>query len=125
ILEKTDDFLKLGLRPEAFNLLKTLDSAFIIQALKDFYGNQMRIELDVYQGDQKTPFEIRNEIYQQLVIQAQQNLQQDPVLQDFMQQFEAKIALDSGRPTGKSNHLELHKYTFQLKYSFYFSLHNR
>ncbi|MGY6772699.1 DNA polymerase III subunit gamma/tau [Gallibacterium sp. ZY190522] len=104
ILEKTDDFLKLGLRPEAFNLLKTLDSAFITQALKDFYGNQMRIELDVYQGDQKTPFEIRNEIYQQLVIQAQQNLQQDPVLQDFMQQFEAKIALDSVRPTGKSNH---------------------
>lgn len=104
ILEKTDDFLKLGLRPEAFNLLKTLDSAFITQALKDFYGHQMRIELDVYQGEQKTPFEIRNEIYQQLVVQAQQNLQQDRVLQDFMQQFDAQITLDSVRPTGKTGH---------------------
>lgn len=104
ILEKTDDFLKLGLRSEAFNLLKTLDSAFITQALKDFYGHQMRIELDVYQGEQKTPFEIRNEIYQQLVVQAQQNLQQDRVLQDFMQQFDAQITLDSVRPTGKTGH---------------------
>ncbi|MBF4103126.1 hypothetical protein INT80_14730 [Gallibacterium anatis] len=51
ILEKRM-ILKLGLRPEAFNLLKTLDSAFITQALKDFYGHQMRIELDVYQGEQ-------------------------------------------------------------------------
>src|SRR5699024_7820347 len=55
ILENTDDFLKLGMQPEDFNLLITLDSAFIIQALNDFYGNQRRIELDVFQGDQKTP----------------------------------------------------------------------
>ena len=52
----------------------------------------------------KTPFEIRNEIYQQLVVQAQQNLQQDRVLQDFMQQFDAQITLDSVRPTGKTGH---------------------
>ncbi|MBF4103142.1 hypothetical protein INT80_14990 [Gallibacterium anatis] len=39
----------------------------------------------------KSPFEIRNEIYQQLVVQAQQNLQQDRVLQDLCSNLMPKL----------------------------------
>lgn len=101
ILAQDEHLLRLGVRPESFLLAKYLDLTFINQALHGFYGKKLKVELEEYTGDEITPYEIRGEIYQQLVDQAQQNLQQDKKLQEFMQQFSAQIEQDSVRPTGK------------------------
>ncbi|OBX08605.1 DNA polymerase III subunits gamma and tau [Gallibacterium salpingitidis] len=102
ILEQNEHYMRLGVRPESFLLAKYLDLTFINQAFHDFYGRKIKIELEEYTGPEITPYEIRGEIYQQLVEQAQQNLQQDEKLNAFIQQFSAKIDLDSVRPTGEA-----------------------
>ncbi len=101
VLEKDEHFMRLGVRPESFLLAKYLDLSFINKAFQDFYGRKIKIELEEYTGPEVTPYEIRGEIYQQMVDEAQQKLQQDQKLNQFMQQFAAKIDLDSVRPTGK------------------------
>lgn len=101
VLEKDEHFMRLGVRPESFLLAKYLDLSFINKAFQDFYGRKIKIELEEYTGPEVTPYEIRGEIYQQMVEEAQQKLQQDQKLNQFMQQFAAKIDLDSVRPTGK------------------------
>ncbi|MFC0323172.1 DNA polymerase III subunit gamma/tau [Gallibacterium melopsittaci] len=102
ILAQDEHSMRLGVRPDAFLLAKYLDLNFIHQAFQEFYGRKIKIELEEYTGPEVTPYEIRGEVYEQLVVEAQQNLQQDTKLNEFIQQFAAKIELDSVRPTGKA-----------------------
>ncbi|MFC0309213.1 DNA polymerase III subunit gamma/tau [Gallibacterium trehalosifermentans] len=98
ILAQDENSMRLGVRPDSFLLAKYLDLNFIHQAFQEFYGRKIKVELEEYTGTEVTPYEIRGEIYQQLVAEAQQNLQQDKMLNEFMQQFAAKIDMDSVRP---------------------------
>ena len=95
---KTDDEINLGLHSEKPHLRQDRSIKNLVEALSKLQGKDIRLTINIDDSNVTTPIEYRRNIYQALREKAQNELQKDTKLQILLNEFDAKLDVDSIRP---------------------------
>jgi len=95
---KTDDEINLGLHSEKSHLRQDRSIKNLVEALSKLQGKDIRLTINIDDSNVTTPIEYRRNIYQALREKAQNELQKDTKLQILLNEFDAKLDVDSIRP---------------------------
>ena len=95
---KTDDEINLGLHSEKSHLRQDRSIKNLVEALSKLQGKDIRLTINIDDSNVTTPIEYRRNIYQALREKAQNELQKDSKLQILLNEFDAKLDVDSIRP---------------------------
>ena len=95
---KTDDEINLGLHSEKSHLRQDRSIKNLVEALSKLQGKNIRLTINIDDSNVMTPIEYRRNIYQALREKAQNELQKDSKLQILLNEFDAKLDVDSIRP---------------------------
>lgn len=95
---KTDDEINLGLCSEKSHLRQDRSIKNLAEALSKLQGKDIRLTINLDDSNVTTPIEYRRNIYQALREKAQNELQKDSKLQILLNEFDAKLDVESIRP---------------------------
>ena len=95
---KTDDEINLGLHSEKSHLRQDRSIKNLVEALSKLQGKDIRLTINIDDSNVTTPIEYRCNIYQALREKAQNELQKDSKLQILLNEFNAKLDIESIRP---------------------------
>ncbi|WP_114890868.1 DNA polymerase III subunit gamma/tau [Haemophilus haemolyticus] len=95
---KTDNEINLGLHSEKSHLRQDRSIKNLVEALSKLQGKDIRLTINIDDSNVTTPIEYRRNIYQTLREKAQNELQKDSKLQILLNEFDAKLDVDSIRP---------------------------
>ena len=95
---KTDDEINLGLHSEKSHLRQDRSIKNLVEALSKLQGKDIRLTINIDDSNITTPIEYRRNIYQTLREKAQNELQKDSKLQILLNEFNAKLDIESIRP---------------------------
>lgn len=95
---KTDDEINLGLHSEKSHLRQDRSIKNLAEALSKLQGKDIRLTINLDDSNVTTPIEYRRNIYQALREKAQHELQKDSKLQILLNEFDAKLDIESIRP---------------------------
>lgn len=95
---KTDDEINLGLHSEKSHLRQDRNIKNLAEALSKLQGKDIRLTINLDDSNVTTPIEYRRNIYQALREKAQNELQKDSKLQILLNEFGAKLDVESIRP---------------------------
>ena len=95
---KTDDEINLGLHSEKSHLRQDRSIKNLVEALSKLQGKDIRLTINIDDSNVTTPIEYRRNIYQALREKAQNELQKDNKLQMLLNEFDAKLDVESIRP---------------------------
>ncbi len=95
---KTDDEINLGLHSEKSHLRQDRSIKNLVEALSKLQGKDIRLTINIDDSNVTTPMEYRRNIYQTLREKAQNELQKDNKLQMLLNEFDAKLDVESIRP---------------------------
>lgn len=95
---KTDDEINLGLHSEKSHLRQDRSIKNLVEALSKLQGKDIRLTINIDDSNVTTPIEYRRNIYQALREKAQNELQKDNKLQILLNEFDAKLDVESIRP---------------------------
>lgn len=95
---KTDDEINLGLHSEKSHLRQDRSIKNLVEALSKLQGKDIRLTINIDDSNVTTPIEYRRNIYQALREKAQNKLQKDSKLQMLLNEFDAKLDVESIRP---------------------------
>ena len=95
---KTDDEINLGLHSEKSHLRQDRSIKNLVEALSKLQGKDIRLTINIDDSNITTPMEYRRNIYQTLREKAQNELQKDSKLQILLNEFNAKLDIESIRP---------------------------
>ena len=95
---KTDDEINLGLHSEKSHLRQDRSIKNLVEALSKLQGKNIRLTINIDDSNITTPIEYRRNIYQALREKAQNELQKDSKLQILLNEFDAKLDIESIRP---------------------------
>lgn len=95
---KTDDEINLGLHSEKSHLRQDRSIKNLVEALSKLQGKDIRLTINLDDSNVTTPIEYRRNIYQALREKAQNELQKDSKLQMLLNEFDAKLDVESIRP---------------------------
>lgn len=95
---KTDDEINLGLHSEKSHLRQDRSIKNLVEALSKLQGKDIRLIINLDDSNVTTPIEYRRNIYQALREKAQNELQKDNKLQILLNEFDAKLDVESIRP---------------------------
>lgn len=95
---KTDDEINLGLHSEKSHLRQDRSIKNLAEALSKLQGKDIRLTINLDDSNVATPIEYRRNIYQALREKAQNELQKDSKLQMLLNEFDAKLDVESIRP---------------------------
>lgn len=95
---KTDDEINLGLHSEKSHLRQDRSIKNLVEALSKLQGKNIRLTINIDDSNVTTPIEYRRNIYQALREKAQNELQKDSKLQILLNEFDAKLDIESIRP---------------------------
>ena len=95
---KTDDEINLGLHSEKSHLRQDRSIKNLVEALSKLQGKDIRLTINIDDSNVTTPIEYRRNIYQALREKAQNELQKDCKLQILLNEFDAKLDIESIRP---------------------------
>lgn len=95
---KTDDEINLGLHSEKSHLRQDRSIKNLVEALSKLQGKDIRLTINIDDSNVTTPIEYRRNIYQALREKAQNELQKDSKLQMLLNEFDAKLDVESIRP---------------------------
>ncbi|CWX01010.1 DNA polymerase III subunit gamma/tau [Haemophilus influenzae] len=95
---KTDDEINLGLHSEKSHLRQDRSIKNLVEALSKLQGKDIRLTINLDDSNVTTPIEYRRNIYQALREKAQNELQKDNKLQILLNEFDAKLDVESIRP---------------------------
>ncbi|KKZ55259.1 DNA polymerase III subunit gamma/tau [Haemophilus haemolyticus] len=95
---KTDDEINLGLHSEKSHLRQDRSIKNLVEALSKLQGKNIRLAINIDDSNITTPIEYRRNIYQALREKAQNELQKDSKLQILLNEFDAKLDIESIRP---------------------------
>ncbi|HHF6882113.1 DNA polymerase III subunit gamma/tau [Haemophilus influenzae] len=95
---KTDDEINLGLHSEKSHLRQDRSIKNLVEALSKLQGKDIRLTINLDDSNVTTPIEYRRNIYQALREKAQNELQKDNKLQILLNEFDAKLDIESIRP---------------------------
>ncbi|HHE9439630.1 DNA polymerase III subunit gamma/tau [Haemophilus influenzae] len=95
---KTDDEINLGLHSEKSHLRQDRSIKNLVEALSKLQGKDIRLTINLDDSNVATPIEYRRNIYQALREKAQNELQKDSKLQMLLNEFDAKLDVESIRP---------------------------
>ena len=95
---KTDDEINLGLHSEKSHLRQDRSIKNLVEALSKLQGKDIRLTINIDDSNVTTPIEYRRNIYQTLREKAQNELKKDSKLQILLNEFDAKLDVDSIRP---------------------------
>ena len=95
---KTDDEINLGLHSEKSHLRQDRSIKNLVEALRKLQGKDIRLTINIDDSNVTTPIEYRRNIYQALREKAQNELQKDSKLQILLNEFDAKLDIESIRP---------------------------
>ena len=95
---KTDDEINLGLHSEKSHLRQDRSIKNLVEALSKLQSKDIRLTINIDDSNVTTPIEYRRNIYQALREKAQNELQKDTKLQILLNEFDAKLDVDSIRP---------------------------
>ena len=95
---KTDDEINLGLHSEKSHLRQDRSIKNLVEALSKLQGKDIRLTINIDDSNATTPIEYRRNIYQALREKAQNELQKDSKLQILLNEFDAKLDIESIRP---------------------------
>ena len=95
---KTDDEINLGLHSEKSHLRQDRSIKNLVEALSKLQGKDIRLTINIDDSNITTPIEYRRNIYQTLREKAQNELQKDSKLQILLNEFDAKLDIESIRP---------------------------
>ena len=95
---KTDDEINLGLHSEKSHLRQDRSIKNLVEALSKLQGKDIRLTINIDDSNITTPIEYRRNIYQALREKAQNELQKDSKLQILLNEFDAKLDIESIRP---------------------------
>ncbi|PRI65928.1 DNA polymerase III subunit tau [Haemophilus influenzae] len=95
---KTDDEINLGLHSEKSHLRQDRSIKNLVEALSKLQGKDIRLTINIDDSNVTTPIEYRRNIYQTLREKAQNELQKDNKLQMLLNEFDAKLDVESIRP---------------------------
>ena len=95
---KTDDEINLGLHSEKSHLRQDRSIKNLVEALSKLQGKDIRLTIKIDDSNITTPIEYRRNIYQALRERAQNELQKDSKLQILLNEFDAKLDIESIRP---------------------------
>ncbi|PRI45490.1 DNA polymerase III subunit gamma/tau [Haemophilus influenzae] len=95
---KTDDEINLGLHSEKSHLRQDRSIKNLVEALSKLQGKNIRLTINIDDSNVTTPIEYRRNIYQTLREKAQNELQKDSKLQILVNEFDAKLDIESIRP---------------------------
>ncbi|HHF6562713.1 TPA: DNA polymerase III subunit gamma/tau [Haemophilus influenzae] len=95
---KTDDEINLGLHSEKSHLRQDRSIKNLVEALSKLQGKDIRLTINLDDSNVTTPIEYRRNIYQALREKAQNELQKDSKLQILLNEFDAKLDVESIRP---------------------------
>ena len=95
---KTDNEINLGLHSEKSHLRQDRSIKNLVEALSKLQGKDIRLTINIDDSNVTTPIEYRRNIYQALREKAQNELQKDSKLQILLNEFDAKLDVDSIRP---------------------------
>ena len=95
---KTDDEINLGLHSGKSHLRQDRSIKNLVEALSKLQGKDIRLTINIDDSNVTTPIEYRRNIYQALREKAQNELQKDSKLQILLNEFDAKLDIESIRP---------------------------
>ncbi|SQK94178.1 DNA polymerase III subunits gamma and tau [Haemophilus influenzae] len=95
---KTDNEINLGLHSEKSHLRQDRSIKNLVEALSKLQGKDIRLTINIDDSNVTTPIEYRRNIYQTLREKAQNELQKDNKLQMLLNEFDAKLDVESIRP---------------------------
>ena len=95
---KTDDEINLGLHSEKSHLRQDRSIKNLVEALSKLQSKDIRLTINIDDSNVTTPIEYRRNIYQALREKAQNELQKDSKLQILLNEFDAKLDIESIRP---------------------------
>ncbi|MEX4489430.1 DNA polymerase III subunit gamma/tau [Haemophilus influenzae] len=95
---KTDDEINLGLHSEKSHLRQDRSIKNLVEALSKLQGKDIRLTINLDDSNVTTPIEYRRNIYHALREKAQNELQKDSKLQMLLNEFDAKLDVESIRP---------------------------
>ncbi|HHF4249250.1 TPA: DNA polymerase III subunit gamma/tau [Haemophilus influenzae] len=95
---KTDDEINLGLHSEKSHLRQDRSIKNLVEALSKLQGKDIRLTINLDDSNVTTPIEYRRNIYQALREKAQNELQKNSKLQILLNEFDAKLDVESIRP---------------------------
>ena len=95
---KTDDEINLGLHSEKSHLRQDRSIKNLVEALSKLQGKDIRLTINIDDSNATTPIEYRRNIYQALREKAQNELQKDSKLKILLNEFDAKLDIESIRP---------------------------
>ena len=95
---KTDNEINLGLHSEKSHLRQDRSIKNLVEALRKLQGKDIRLTINIDDSNVTTPIEYRRNIYQALREKAQNELQKDSKLQILLNEFDAKLDIESIRP---------------------------
>lgn len=95
---KTDDEINLGLHSEKSHLRQDRSIKNLVEALSKLQDKDIRLTINIDDSNVTTPIEYRRNIYQVLREKAQNELQKDSKLQILLNEFDAKLDIESIRP---------------------------
>lgn len=95
---KTDNEINLGLHSEKSHLRQDRSIKNLVEALSKLQGKDIRLTINLDDSNVATPIEYRRNIYQALREKAQNELQKDSKLQMLLNEFDAKLDVESIRP---------------------------
>ena len=95
---KTDNEINLGLHSEKSHLRQDRSIKNLVEALSKLQGKDIRLTINIDDSNVTTPIEYRRNIYQALREKAQNELQKDNKLQILLNEFDAKLDIESIRP---------------------------
>ncbi|HHF3626586.1 TPA: DNA polymerase III subunit gamma/tau [Haemophilus influenzae] len=95
---KTDDEINLGLHSEKSHLRQDRSIKNLVEALSKLQGKDIRLTINLDDSNVTTPIEYRRNIYQALREKAQNELQKDSKIQMLLNEFDAKLDVESIRP---------------------------
>ena len=95
---KTDNEINLGLHSEKSHLRQDRSIKNLVEALSKLQGKDIRLTINIDDSNVTTPIEYRRNIYQALREKAQNELQKDSKLQILLNEFDAKLDIESIRP---------------------------
>ena len=95
---KTDDEINLGLHSGKSHLRQDRSIKNLVEALSKLQGKDIRLTINIDDSNITTPIEYRRNIYQALREKAQNELQKDTKLQILLNEFDAKLDIESIRP---------------------------
>ncbi|WP_118859368.1 DNA polymerase III subunit gamma/tau [Haemophilus haemolyticus] len=95
---KTNDEINLGLHSEKSHLRQDRSIKNLAEALSKLQGKDIRLTINLDDSNVTTPIEYRRHIYKALREKAQNELQKDSKLQILLNEFDAKLDIESIRP---------------------------